>query len=53
MKEKKCHKCFTIKNTLFRVKIDRSKNWYFLCRTCTEKEILKNENYIYGGTWKR
>lgn len=37
---------------MFRVKIDTSKNWYFLCKKCTENNKISNCNYRYGGTWK-
>ena len=44
--------CKFEKNLMFRVKLDRSKNWYFLCKECTEENKANNTNYVYGGTWK-
>ena len=52
MRIKYCHICKAQKNTMFRVKLDSSKNWYFLCKDCTEENKSKNSHYIYGGTWK-
>jgi len=44
--------CKVEKNLMFRVKLDTSKNWYFLCKECTEESKANNTNYAYGGTWK-
>jgi hypothetical protein len=37
---------------MYRVRIDQTKNWYFLCKSCTETNIARNKFYVYGGTWK-
>ena len=37
---------------MYRVRLNNSKNWYFLCKICTEENKANNPNYIYGGTWK-
>ena len=52
MKTKFCHVCRKAYNLMYRVKLDRTKKWYFLCKTCTEENKSKNSNYVYGGTWK-
>ena len=51
MKKKKCDKCGLADLIMFRVKIDTSKKWVFLCKKCTEYNKKNNHNYIYGGTW--
>lgn len=52
MKTKTCHHCKNDFNIMFRVRIDSTKHWYFLCENCTKKNKLKNTYYRYGGTWK-
>ena len=52
MKVKECAKCHKSGNIMYRVKIDASKNWFFLCKDCTKIEKDNNKFYIYGGTWK-
>ena len=51
MKKKTCYKCGLADLIMFRVKIDTSKKWVFLCKKCTEYNKKNNHNYIYGGTW--
>ena len=36
MKTKLCPNCNREFSLMYRVKIDQSKNWYFLCEICTE-----------------
>ena len=52
MKTKLCHSCKKEFSIMYRVKVDSSKNWYFLCKKCTEININGNQFYLYGGTWK-
>ena len=52
MKTKTCHLCKNDFNLMFRVRIDSTKNWCFLCVDCTKDNKLKNTYYKYGGTWK-
>ena len=52
MKYKDCKVCNLSYSLLFRVKIDSSKEWYFLCKECTEENKRDNKYYSYGGTWK-
>lgn len=52
MKTKLCPNCNREFSLMYRVKIDQSKNWYFLCKICTEINKEKNQFYVYGGTWK-
>ena len=51
MKKKTCDKCGLADLIMFRVKIDTSKKWAFLCKKCTEYNKKNNNHYIYGGTW--
>ena len=46
MKTKLCPNCNREFSLMYRVKIDQSKNWYFLCKICTEinKEKI---NFMY------
>ena len=37
---------------LYRIKINATKNWYFVCKECTNIEKKNNKHYVYGGTWK-
>jgi len=50
---KHCNRCSTEFSTLFRVRYLRDKKWYFLCKNCVEIEKPQNDNYQYGGTWKK
>ena len=52
MKVKECAKCRKSENVMYRVKINATKNWFFLCKDCTNIEKNNNKFYIYGGTWK-
>ena len=52
MNSKDCKVCKSSHSLLFRVKINSSKEWYFLCKKCTEENKRDNKYYRYGGTWK-
>ena len=52
MKEKECAKCCKSLKILYRIKINATKNWYFVCKDCTNIEKKNNKHYVYGGTWK-
>ena len=52
MRKKTCDKCGLNDIIMFRVKIDLSKKWVFLCKKCTDYNKKNNQNYTYGGTWK-
>ena len=51
MKLKFCETCKIENNILFRVQIEKGKNWIFVCESCCEKH-QNLEHYKYGGTWK-
>ena len=52
MRKKTCDKCGLNDIIMFRVKVDLSKQWVFLCKKCTDYNKKNNQNYTYGGTWK-
>jgi hypothetical protein len=52
MKTKTCPLCKKNYDLMYRVRIDSTKNWCFLCLDCTKDNKLKNAYYICGGTWK-
>jgi len=52
MRKKTCDKCGLKDIIMFRVKIDLSKKWIFLCKKCTDYSKKNNHNHTYGGTWK-
>lgn len=51
MKSKICDTCKIEETVMYRIQIEKSKAWIFVCKSCCEKH--KNlEHYKYGGTWK-
>jgi hypothetical protein len=52
IREKECSGCKLLKDTLFRVRIERDGDWVFVCDDCLEKVKPNNPHYQYGGTWK-
>lgn len=51
MKTKICEICTIEETVLFRIQIEKSKKWIFVCKVCCQKSQIL-ENYKYGGTWK-
>lgn len=51
MKTKNCDLCKKTDVVIYRIKIDKSKNWKFVCKTCCQK-AKSLPQYSYGGTWK-
>ena len=49
-REKACEVCQLTADTLFRVQIDQSQVWRFVCPECC-KAAAPNY-YRYGGTWQ-
>ena len=47
-----CERCEKTNDVLYRVRIDESKQWIFVCPDCLEQVKLGNRLYQYGGTWK-
>ncbi|MEM6721061.1 MAG: hypothetical protein AAF611_17160 [Bacteroidota bacterium] len=58
MKKKKerikhCEVCKEDFSTMFRIQYKVPKEWVFVCKTCLLKVKEGNQNYRYGGTWKK
>lgn len=51
MKTKACAKCGKEDAVMYRVRIEKGKEWVFVCKPCCE-ELRALPNYRYGGTWK-
>jgi len=49
---KACDRCKETKEVLYRVRIDASLHWIFVCPACLECVKPNNPLYQYGGTWK-
>ncbi|MFN9436772.1 MAG: hypothetical protein ACK6DC_17770 [Planctomycetota bacterium] len=52
IRTKACQRCQRTDDTLYRVRVDESRTWIFVCSACLE--IVKPGNPLYqsGGTWK-
>ena len=37
---------------MYRVQIDTTKKWVFICKSCLNHLKPGNKSYRYGGTWK-
>ena len=53
MREKRCEICKISFSTMFRVQYKTGNNWRFLCEACLISVEANNNNYKYGGTWKK
>jgi len=51
MKLKKCPLCKKDGDTMYRVQIQKRKDWLFVCGACLPL-CQKGSFYRYGGTWK-
>lgn len=52
MKTKTCHTCQSEHSVLYRVQLQKGKNWVFVCKTCCNQHKSSTAYYRYGGTWK-
>jgi hypothetical protein len=52
IREKKCDRCQLTADVLYRVRVDKSGDWQFMCDRCWQLLDLSNPDYVYGGTWK-
>ncbi|HEY9888921.1 MAG TPA: hypothetical protein V6D02_11005 [Candidatus Obscuribacterales bacterium] len=52
VRTKACDRCATLAATLYRVQIDGSGAWLFVCDRCWPIVQTDNPHYTYGGTWK-
>ncbi|MEM9004419.1 MAG: hypothetical protein AAGE59_12955 [Cyanobacteria bacterium P01_F01_bin.86] len=51
-REKTCDRCSAPASTLYRVRLDASGQWQFVCDRCWPTVRKDNPHYAYGGTWK-
>jgi hypothetical protein len=48
---KACDRCQAIADIMYRIQVDKSAGWQFVCDDCWG--LISNQpHYIYGGTWK-
>ncbi len=52
IRQKKCDRCHISSKLLYRVQIDSSQQWRFMCPNCWQQVSENNPHYVYGGTWK-
>ena len=50
---KHCNVCNIDFPTMFRVQYKNPKEWVFVCKQCLLKVKETNNEYKYGGTWKK
>ena len=51
-KKKNCDHCDKDATIMYRVQIDTTKKWIFICKSCLNYLKPSNKSYRYGGTWK-
>ena len=51
-KKKNCKHCAKDATIMYRVQIDTTKKWVFICKSCLNHLKPGNKSYRYGGTWK-
>jgi hypothetical protein len=51
IRTKICDRCRIESNLMYRIQVDRSRQWQFVCGDCWQL-VSNHPNYIYGGTWK-
>ena len=52
VREKTCDRCQKISDVLYRIRVDKSGDWQFVCDDCWQLLDRSNPDYVYGGTWK-
>ncbi|NEP16803.1 MAG: hypothetical protein F6J97_07840 [Leptolyngbya sp. SIO4C1] len=52
LRQKQCDRCQATAAVLYRVQIDQSGQWQFVCDACWPEVSQNNPHYVYGGTWK-
>ena len=52
IRTKTCDRCQLSADILYRVRVDRSGDWQFVCDNCWQLLDRDNPDYVYGGTWK-
>jgi len=52
LKTKPCFRCAKPAEVAYRVRLDATKAWVFICGRCVVPAKTNNPHYAYGGTWK-
>jgi hypothetical protein len=52
IRTKSCDRCQVMAAVMYRIQVDRSHPWQFVCGDCWPLLSHNNPDYIYGGTWK-
>ena len=52
VRKKNCDHCDKDATIMYRVQIDTTKKWVFICKSCLNHLKPGNKSYRYGGTWK-
>ncbi len=52
IRTKACQRCAKLSDTLYRIRVDETRLWIFVCLDCLEQVKPGNQHYQYGGTWK-
>jgi len=52
VRQKTCDRCQVVAKVLYRVQLDASARWQFVCPDCWPSVQQDNPDYTYGGTWK-
>jgi len=52
IRTKACERCEKTSDVLYRIRVDESQRWIFVCPGCLEQVKPNNPHYQYGGTWK-
>ena len=51
MKTKTCPYCQQASSVMYRIQVQKGKEWIFVCPECLPN-CQKQAQYRYGGTWK-
>ncbi len=51
-REKTCDQCQNTSDILYRIRVEKSGNWQFICNDCWQLLDRNCPDYSYGGTWK-
>jgi hypothetical protein len=51
-KTKVCAVCRAETDVAYRVRMNATRLWVFICYACLDRVKPGNPHYVYGGTWK-
>lgn len=52
VRQKACEQCNKIEHVLYRIRVEPSAPWQFVCKPCLLPIREASAAYQYGGTWK-